>query len=350
VTVAVPPGSIETHPMHGVCRIGEKHDCPWIASSKTPYAERYSAVNPEVSILVLTYNHERYLARAFEGVQQQQVSFPYELIVADDCSRDGTAAVVESWRKVFGDKMRILPRPENLGIPGNFVSALPRCQGRYVAILEGDDYWTDARKLQRQHDFLAGNPEFSSCFHRVRLLLDDVRFVDWTPLPSTKPRLEFLDVLVENFVPNCSALMFRNDPELAIPAWVCEISGYDWVLHVANAERGALGFIDDAMSVYRVHSRGAWSGKTSREQVDAVCDLLERLNQHYEGRFDRLIRAYRRSWQDLLTIRALEQEVRSLRAVKSCRPLLAARIVSRVEERLKQLARRTRHMVAQFLG
>jgi len=307
-------------------------------------------MNPEVSTLVLTYDHERYLARAFEGVQQQKVGFPCELVVADDCSRDGTAAVVESWKKIFGDRMRILPRAENLGITRNFVSALPQCRGRYVAILEGDDYWTDLRKLQKQRDFLASNPEFSACFHRVRLLLDDHRFMDWTPLPGTKARLEFLDVLVENFVPNCSALMFRNDPELKIPAWLCETGAYDWVLHVANAERGALGFIDDVMSVYRVHSGGAWNGRTAREQVDSACDLLERLNRHYDRKYDRLIRTHQRNWQQLLTIRLLEEETHSLRAATGCASSPSARIAIRVQESLKQLARRVKRKVAQFLG
>jgi glycosyltransferase involved in cell wall biosynthesis len=291
---------------------------------------------------VLTYNHERYLAQAFEGLHKQQTTFPYEVVVANDCSSDGTAAVVETWSKVFGDRMRILPRPQNLGITRNFVDALSNCRGRYVAILEGDDYWTDQRKLQRQRDFLTANQECSACCHRVKLLLDDHRFTDWTPLPGTKPRLEFLDVLVENFVPGCSSLMFRNDPGLRIPDWLTEINYYDWVLNVANAEHGALGFIEDSLSVYRVHSGGAWSGKTTHEQVAAVCDILGRLNEHFEHKFDRLIRAHLRCWQYLLSIRLLEQEVKTLTSDKAItkvrRFLSSTRISTFVHDSFKKLA------------
>ena len=160
-----------------------------------------------------------------------------------------------------------LVRPKNLGISRNFADALANCRGQYVAILEGDDYWTDSRKLQMQHDFLAANPDYSACFHRVKLHLDDGRIIDWTPLPGSKPRMEFRDVLVENFVPGCSSLMFRNDPRLTLPDWLFEVNYYDWLLNVANAELGALRFLEETMSVYRVHANGAWSGRPVPEQV-----------------------------------------------------------------------------------
>jgi glycosyltransferase involved in cell wall biosynthesis len=294
-----------------------------------------TSVKPRLSILVLTYNHQRYLAQAFKGVQRQKVNFPYELVIANDCSSDGTAEVVESWRDVFGERMRVLPRPKNLGITRNFVNALAACRGPYVAILEGDDYWTDPRKLQRQHDFLASNPDCSACCHRVKLLLDDGTFTEWTPLQGTKPKLEFVDVLVENFVPGCSTLMFRNNPKLEVPGWLVEINFYDWVLNVLNAERGNLGFIEDRMSVYRVHSNGAWSGKSTREQVAAVCDILDRLNQHYDRKFDPLIRAHKRIWQHQMTIRLLEDEVHSLRSGRTSSLMLSASLPARIVRRLR---------------
>ena len=151
---------------------------------------------------------------------------------------DGTATVLEQWRERVRRADASLAPLKNLGISRNFVDALANCRGQYVAILEGDDYWTDSRKLQMQHDFLAANPDYSACFHRVKLQLDDGRIIDWTPLPGSKPRMEFREVLVENFVPGCSSLMFRNDPRLTFPDWLFEVNYYDWLLNVANAELG----------------------------------------------------------------------------------------------------------------
>ena len=259
--------------------------------ARRPLAEM-GAMKPAVSVLVLTYNHEAFLDQALDGLRRQRTRFPYEVVLADDCSSDATPRIAANWAARFDGNFRILPRPKNLGIAPNFISALAECTGRYVAILEGDDYWTDAEKLQKQYDFLESHSDHSACFHRVQLLVDERRLMDWVPLEGTKPSLEFLDVLVQNFVPNCSALMFRNEPPLRLPNWLASQPSYDWFLHVCNAERGRLAYLGEVMSVYRVRSQSAWHGKSRQEQATEVIGVLDRLDRHFDGRYEALLGAH----------------------------------------------------------
>ncbi len=252
---------------------------------------------PDLSVLVLTYNHERYLDLALYSLGQQRIGCEFEVVIADDCSTDRSAEIAERWAGNFDGDVKLVPQPRNLGIAANFVASLAKCSGRYVAILEGDDYWRDRNKLRKQHEFLVRNPDHAACFHRVQLLLEDGRLTDWTPLAGTRPSLEFADVLVQNFVPNCSALMFRNDPPLQLPEWVLELPAYDWILHVCNARRGKLAFLDEVMSVYRIHSHGAWQGKSMKDQVGDVLRTLDRLDRFTGGAHEGLIRADKQIWR-----------------------------------------------------
>jgi glycosyltransferase involved in cell wall biosynthesis len=232
--------------------------------------------------------------------------------------------VARRWAENFDGRVKLLCRPRNLGAAANFVSSLAECSGRYVAILEGDDYWLDTDKLRKQHEFLAGNREHSACFHRVQLLLDDGRLVDWTPLQATKPSLEFADVLVQNFVPNCSALMFLNDPPLQLPDWVLQLPYYDWVLHVCNAQRGKLAYIDEVMSVYRIHSRGAWHGKSMKDQVAEVIRILDHLDRYTGGRHEGLIRAHKQIWAQKLGAHSLQQDSQLAILERAQQPLIGS--------------------------
>jgi glycosyltransferase involved in cell wall biosynthesis len=256
---------------------------------------------PAVSVLILSFNQESYILQALRGLSRQRVDFTMEVVVADDCSHDRTAQIIGKWAKGSGLPTRFLPRPKNLGVAANFVDAVAQCRGRYVAILEGDDYWTDRRKLSKQYRYLQAHSGCTSCFHPVRLLFDDGRYENWTPLPGTKPELQFLDVLQQNYVPNCSTLMFRNDPADRLPEWLGELRYYDWVLHVCNAHRGNLAFLAEVMSVYRVRARGAWHGASKAHQAREVIRILDHLNEYYGGKYHALLAERKSVWQAQLS-------------------------------------------------
>lgn len=118
---------------------------------------------------MITYNHERYIAKAIDSILTQNVSFDYEIVIGEDASTDKTRNIILNYKKTLPDKFRLLLHDDNIGMMPNFVQALNSSKGKYIALLEGDDYWTDPLKLQKQVDFLDANPEYSLCSHRYSI-------------------------------------------------------------------------------------------------------------------------------------------------------------------------------------
>ena len=125
-------------------------------------------MTPLLSVVTVTYNHEPYIARAIEGVLMQDVDFPMELIIADDCSTDGTLRICREYEELHPGLIRVLPAESNMGAVANERRAFEAARGKYVATCEGDDWWDDPMKLQKQVSFLESHPDYSVCFHRYR--------------------------------------------------------------------------------------------------------------------------------------------------------------------------------------
>ena len=124
--------------------------------------------NPVVSIVCITYNHEPYLRQTLEGFLLQKTAFPVEIILAEDCSTDGTRAICEEYATKYSDKIHYIWSESNVGAIANEIRASKAARGKYVAFCEGDDYWTDPLKLQKQVDFMDAHPEYSVTFHRCK--------------------------------------------------------------------------------------------------------------------------------------------------------------------------------------
>ncbi|MDR1406841.1 MAG: glycosyltransferase, partial [Tannerella sp.] len=120
---------------------------------------------PLVSVCMLTYNHERYIAQAIRSVLMQETDFPFELVISDDCSSDGTVEICRSYKDRYPDKIKLLLSEVRLGMTGNFIKTIEACTGRYVAHCDGDDFWTSPGKLQKQADFMEANEEYTLCVH-----------------------------------------------------------------------------------------------------------------------------------------------------------------------------------------
>lgn len=131
--------------------------------------------NLMVSVDMITYKHESFINEAIEGVLMQETNFEFDLIIADDCSPDKTQAIVEEIIKVHpkGYRIKYFRNKENLGMEANGFLAAQKCTGKYIAICEGDDYWTDPLKLQRQVDFLEANPDYVFCVHKYKIYLEN---------------------------------------------------------------------------------------------------------------------------------------------------------------------------------
>jgi len=117
--------------------------------------------NPFVSILLVTYNHERFIRQAIDGVMMQQACFPFELVIGEDCSTDSTRKICEEYSEKYPESIRLLPLEKNLGLNLNFIRTFKECRGKYIAYLEGDDWWITSDKLKKQVEILEREPDVS---------------------------------------------------------------------------------------------------------------------------------------------------------------------------------------------
>jgi glycosyltransferase involved in cell wall biosynthesis len=233
---------------------------------------------PKVSVCLITYNHERYIARALQGVAEQQTDFPFDIVIGDDASSDGTRDAVVEFVEGAGVPCRLLPEEGRLGITRNLGRTLDACQGDYVALLEGDDYWTDRQKLARQVRLLDRDPGVAACFHSVCTVDDEGRQTPARPWPRLRrSRLSVDDLLVRgNFLPT-SSVVFRNRLFGSLPGWYFDHWIGDLPLHALNALHGCLAFIDAAMGAYRIHAGGAFSVTSQAVRVNELIGVYEDL-------------------------------------------------------------------------
>jgi len=244
----------------------------------------------KVSALIVTYNQERYVAEAIESALRQQASFPYEIVISEDCSTDGTREIVRAYEAGNPGRIHVLYSARNLGGVENFVAAWHACRGEYVALLEGDDYWTSEDKIQKQAQFLDAHPQCAMCVHGVTEIYEDSdrEPVSWIS-PQQQAILVMEDLLLDNFVYSCSAMLRRRVFHDFRP-WVYDFSVSDVPLWVEAARHGAIGFIPEFLGVYRVHSGGVWSGKDVPYQVEQTIELYEQLNRDLHGAYEHVLR------------------------------------------------------------
>jgi glycosyltransferase involved in cell wall biosynthesis len=237
---------------------------------------------PLVDVFMPTYNHELCLAQAIESVLAQKTDFAYRINIADDCSTDSAQAVIKQYAEQYADRIRATISPHHLGVLHQdrvSTRVLQSCTGKYVAILEGDDYWTDPNKLQKQVDFLESHSDFAICFHDVKTVNEQGdEQLGSSLVPQQKQISTIEDLLAGNFIHTCS-VMFRGGLVKEFPDWYTTLRIGDWVLHVMNAQYGKIGYLDEVMAVYRLHEGSLWS---SRDRLDQITETMEALD-HLDG-------------------------------------------------------------------
>jgi glycosyltransferase involved in cell wall biosynthesis len=252
-----------------------------------------AASAPKVSVLMVTYNHERYIAQAVESALAQETSFPLEIVIGEDCSTDRTREILLDLQADHPSTMRLLLQEQNLGGTANFAATFAACRGEFIAMLEGDDYWTHPHKLQRQIDALEAHPDWAMCFHITRRVYeDDSREPELIPPDWTKEVATIDDLFKGNFLNTCS-LVFRNRLFGPLPAWHQQIAPGDWVLSLLNAAHGLIGCLPEVMADYRIHPQGMWSRKSRAEQLREILKMLTFVDHHFQGKYREQIDAYR---------------------------------------------------------
>lgn len=237
----------------------------------------------KISCHIITYNQKDFISQCIDGALMQQTDFPFELVIGDDNSNDGTREILLEYQKKYPEIITLNLRTERgKGIPGkdNFMSTLALCKGEYISLCDGDDYWTDPLKLQKQVGFLEANPDYVLCFHPIKILKPDGSIVaDFvTKVPEKHETIEDLARL-GNYIHTPSAVFRNVIPELPYEFLLSPIG--DYFMYMMLAEHGKIKYLKDEMAVYR-HGVGIFSGeaatkmaKTSLKMFSCIFAYLE---------------------------------------------------------------------------
>lgn len=248
--------------------------------------------HPKVSVSLTTYNQERYVGIAIESVLAQVVDFPMELVIADDCSTDRTRGICREYQQKYPQRIRLIERETNLGAVPNYLETFQACAGDYVAFLEGDDFWTDPRKLQKQVEFLDTHPDFAICCHNVSVV-DEHGGVKQDLLLHGVPEVSTVEDLCRGHdyisTPSC---MVRNHLLKEIPRWLYALEGCDWPLDILHAEKGKIRFFKEPMAAYRIHPAGIWSKYGDMEKLQISLKLCQTLDRELAYRYVRCFQVH----------------------------------------------------------
>jgi glycosyltransferase involved in cell wall biosynthesis len=251
--------------------------------------------SPKVSVLITTYNQEHLITQAVDSVLMQVTDFDYEIVIGEDASSDRTREIVVELARQHPDKVRVLLRdPEvanrerHLAGKMNFLQALASCRGELIAVLDGDDYFTSPHKLQKQVDFLNARPDCVICFHNVTAVYEDQSKENLSP-EDQKEISGIEDLLWGNFITSCS-IMYRREPVVEIPNWFLTAKVGDWPLHIFKAQHGKIGYLNEVMAAYRVHTAGAWSLRKRSHQLLTSLKLLDNIDRDLEFKYHASVR------------------------------------------------------------
>lgn len=268
----------------------------------------------KVSVCIPTYNHAKYITQCIDSVLMQKTDFRYEVLIGEDDSRDGTRKLCKEYAKKYPEKIRLFlnDRKNVIYIRGkptgrrNFINLLKNAKGKYVALCEGDDYWTDPYKLQKQVDFLESSSNYSICFHDAYLLYED-----GLRLPYLKRKVPYLksvginledkpyqkfylkDILDRNFLPTAS-VVFRNGLFEGFPKEFYEIIPGDWFLHIMNAQKGDIICINHIMSCYRIHKDGFWSSISQIDNLKIKDIFYTTIEKVIDSKYTKIIQGKRK--------------------------------------------------------
>lgn len=211
-----------------------------------------------VSICCITYNHAPYIRQCLDGFIMQKTNFKFEILIHDDASTDGTADIIREYEAKYPNILKPIYQTENQYSKGKNISATynwPRAQGKYIAMCEGDDYWTDPLKLQKQVDFLEGHPDFSMCFHRAKIKNECNANTSYARCEEIETKEYFANDMCPMWIVPTASVVYRRQLVSTYP-----IKHRDWfdsgdiVLFETCAHVGRVWGMEDAMSVYRMNA------------------------------------------------------------------------------------------------
>lgn len=220
---------------------------------------------PVVSICCITYNHAPYIEDTLEGFLNQETDFPFEILIHDDASTDHTTTIIKEYEVAYPKLIKPIYQAENQYSKGYKINSefnFPRARGEYIALCEGDDYWTDPQKLQKQVHFLDEHNAFSMTTHAVSIIDDTITKNIYNPYyPAPKTVSGFEDVLFEHFIPTLSIVFRKACLPKAFPKFSSDVISMDKALALILTSKGLCNFTPRVMGCYRHHDGGITKNK-----------------------------------------------------------------------------------------
>lgn len=258
--------------------------------------------NYAVTIASTTYNLEKYIAQAIDSWLMQKTTFNVEILISDDGSTDGTIDIIESYMAKY-DNIRLI-KNAHLGMMPNFIKSIEESKGKYIALCDGDDYWIDEFKLQKQYDFMETNPDYSACFTNSWVVNDNTgeRKIAKTQLWDTADTLGLLahrdNDNIQMSPGHTSSYFFRNGLVNKYPDWMYGDLMTDFPLYMIISKYGKAKFINEKCTVYRASRAGSdsntnWSYEKSwRQRINAYQCVNRELGFQYKSIINPIIASY----------------------------------------------------------
>lgn len=261
---------------------------------------------PMVTVICKTYNQEKYIAQALESFVQQKTSFPFEVIVHDDASTDATAEIIREYEQRYPHIIHPIYQVENQhskGVDSTLDYIIPKALGKYIAICEGDDFWTESTKLQKQFDYLEGHPDCPLVIHKTKRIFEDGSYLG--PFSSHSfASPEACDLTASEVIRyvndfHTSSLFFRKEYYNRNWTFLHKITPFDYAIKIMLATElsGAVHMISEVMSAYRVSAGGSWSRRIRdnnakyEQHILQSVDTLHKIDEYRQFRYADAIQA-----------------------------------------------------------
>jgi len=246
--------------------------------------------NPILSVIVLTYQHVDYIEECLDGILKQETDFEFEIIIGEDDSKDGTREICIRYAKRYPEKIRLFLHHSvnkikvsntttgNFNILYNYFHA----RGKYIAICEGDDFWTDPLKLQKQFDFMENNPVYSVCYHDYKIVDYGNQYINSEKASPLRDDLEPEELTLSFQHPATLTIFFRNVIQTKVPEEITRVLAIDVFLNSLLGQSGAGKYLDYVLpSSYRVHDGGLWSSMDMGPKLISKINTYTQLSSYF---------------------------------------------------------------------
>jgi glycosyltransferase involved in cell wall biosynthesis len=249
-----------------------------------------------VSVVMVTYNHENYIKEAIESVLAQKTQYSYELLIGEDESQDGTRTICQEYAEKHPDKIKLFLRSRkdviiNFGKPNgayNWMETIKAAKGKYIAILDGDDYWISTDKLEKQILFLEGNKTYAGSYHNSRIEFLNYSKKSELYRSSLRPEMDAKDMIAIDSPFHTSSFVFKTSTFFPIPSWLINMYSGDMALFFIAACNGKLKGFENILSAYRKHAGGVTKTGDPNKQKYIMLNrimMLTFFDEHSKGKY-----------------------------------------------------------------